>query len=207
MSLYGVKLRALSTAVCACRDASLQEALGMSGLHTWSLRYSRHHPLTATAAAAIISDQQKQHLQQLPWNKVVPVPAASGTAVCATARDSSKSRRDQAKATPAPTRGGSSAGKSAAAMTREGTGASSSSRSSADEGKLNTALWWEASENVCDLCGIGCDGDQMQLCEVCGAAQYCSSSCQRAALAAGRHPWAACRELATVQAGRWKSAS
>ena len=58
-----------------CRDISFHEAVALLGSDAWSLHYSRQHPLVATAAAAISSDQQKQHLQQLPWKNVAPVAA------------------------------------------------------------------------------------------------------------------------------------
>ena len=63
-------------------------------------------------------------------------------------------------------------------------------------------LWWDVSDDLCDLCGGLCDADQVHMCDMCGSAQYCSTKCQRATVAAGKHTWAACGALARVKAGR-----
>ena len=178
---------------CACRDTSVNEAVALLGSDTWSLHYCCHHPLVATAAAAVSLDHQKQHLQQLPWKKVLPVAAACGVSLLAKAAGCSNMSCNQAKSSPDPT----------TSPARGSTGASSGS-STGSEAKPATALWWEVSDGLCDLCGVACDGDQVQLCEMCGLAQYCSTNCHKGAVEAGKHTWAACRALARVKAGKWK---
>ena len=165
-----------------CRDTTMSEAiLVLQGMGTWCTQLCCHYPMVAAAAAAVSSDQQKQHLQQLPWKKVAPLPKVAAGPAVAGGMGSRRGGTDTSSA-------------SAAAAARGATlGVTSGCR----------PLWWGIKDDLCDECLGACGGEGMVVCEVCSTAQYCSSRCHKAAVAAGKHPWAACRALAVVQAGKW----
>jgi hypothetical protein len=63
-------------------------------------------------------------------------------------------------------------------------------------------VWWEVKDDACDLCLGACAEGSWVVCEVCEVAQYCSAQCYKAAVAAGKHPSAACRALGAVRSGQ-----
>ena len=212
------------------RDVSFNEAVALCGSGTWLLKYSRQHPLVAAAAADVCSDPQRQHLQKVPWKQVLPEHSAVPTTVSepsgapaspgkgtvpsssrrkgGSSRGGGSSSTGRGKGSGSGREGGAALKVIAAAEMKEAAtekialaaGVLAGARAQT-EGE-GAALWWEVPDDMCDLCGGGCDADQVQLCEVCSTAQYCSSRCHKAAVAAGKHPWAACRALAAVKAGR-----
>jgi hypothetical protein len=127
-----------------------------------------------------------------------------------TARSAQRSHNQARDGIISKAAGASSSGKpdlAAAQSAGGGRGPQKSSGSSATGAveKNSCALWWDVSDESCDLCGGGCDSGQVQLCEVCEVAQYCSDKCYKAAVAAGKHHWAACRALGAVKSGGWRS--
>ena len=214
-----------------CREKSFKEALASCGSEAWSLQYSRHHPLVATAAAAISSDQQKQHMQQLPWKNVVPMlapaekaaAAACGGSTAEVITSSSRSGENGKQQAKGPVAGASrhdqnsskaSHGASAAHATVPMIAASarsaritlhdrdSSGSSTSAMSGCDGAVWWEVNDELCDFCSGRCAEASWVVCEVCEVAQYCSVACRDGAVAGGKHPWAGCRALAAVKSGR-----
>jgi hypothetical protein len=206
----------------------MEEAIALCGSKTWLHNYSRQHPLVATAAWGVCSDMQRQRLQQVPWKQVLPVPSsgsplhgsgqysAQGPSSSSSSSGfgsmaSSRSNRGYDR-TASSTGGGPvalteapDAGKKSADVKRieEATTAATGAPKRRD-GSITEATvggWWDVPDELCDLCGGGCEAGQVQLCEVCEVAQYCSDKCYKAAVAAGKHPWAACRALGAVRAG------